>query len=77
MLTVYHNLSSFLFDFLNKMYLFFFTVSDGHSRVGPQYSSLKSAVVQIVRSEGVKGLYRGVTPNVLGSGGAWGLYFFL
>ncbi|KAK9306586.1 hypothetical protein QLX08_002777 [Tetragonisca angustula] len=53
-----------------------FAVSDGHSRVGPQYSSLKSAVVQIVRSEGVKGLYRGVTPNVLGSGGAWGLYFF-
>ncbi|XP_060813522.1 mitochondrial folate transporter/carrier [Bombus pascuorum] len=53
-----------------------FAVSDGHSRVGPQYKSLKSAVVQIVKTEGVKGLYRGVTPNVLGSGGAWGCYFF-
>lgn len=54
-----------------------FIVSDGHSRVGPQYKSLKSAVMQIVKTEGVRGLYRGVTPNVLGSGGAWGCYFFL
>lgn len=53
-----------------------FAVSDGHSRVGPQYKSLKSAVMQIVKTEGVRGLYRGVTPNVLGSGGAWGCYFF-
>ncbi|XP_076763486.1 solute carrier family 25 member 32 [Xylocopa sonorina] len=53
-----------------------FAVSDGHSRVGPQYNGLKSAVMQIVKTEGVGGLYRGVTPNVLGSGGAWGCYFF-
>ncbi|XP_026670692.1 mitochondrial folate transporter/carrier isoform X3 [Ceratina calcarata] len=53
-----------------------FAVNDGHSQTRPQYLSLKSAVVQIVRTEGLKGLYRGVTPNVLGSGGAWGCYFF-
>lgn len=53
-----------------------FAVSDGHTRTGPQYEGLRSAVLQIVRTEGVKGLYRGVTPNVLGSGSAWGCYFF-
>lgn len=53
-----------------------FAVSDGHIHSGPQYKSLKSAVMQIVKTEGIKGLYRGVTPNVLGSGGAWGCYFY-
>ncbi|CAK9833934.1 Mitochondrial folate transporter/carrier [Anthophora retusa] len=52
-----------------------FAVSDGHSRVGPQYKNLQSAVKEIVNTEGMKGLYRGVTPNVVGSGGAWGCYF--
>lgn len=53
-----------------------FAVNDGHSNVGPRYSGLRNAVLQIFKTEGVKGLYRGVTPNVLGSGGAWGCYFF-
>ena len=29
-----------------------------------------------MRSEGVTGLYQGVTPNIVGAGAAWGLYFF-
>lgn len=53
-----------------------FAVNDGHTRTGPQYKGLKSAIEQIVKTEGVRGLYKGVTPNVLGSGGAWGCYFF-
>ncbi|XP_076173413.1 solute carrier family 25 member 32 [Ptiloglossa arizonensis] len=53
-----------------------FAVHDGHTHSGPQYKSLKSAVKQIVKTEGVGGLYKGVVPNVLGSGGAWGCYFF-
>lgn len=32
-------------------------------------------VVNIVRSEGLSGLYRGVTPNIAGAGSAWGFYF--
>ena len=31
--------------------------------------------VSIVRGEGVRGLYQGLTPNVVGAGSAWGFYF--
>ncbi|CAH1103479.1 unnamed protein product [Psylliodes chrysocephalus] len=51
-----------------------FAVSDGRTSI-PQYSSLTSAFYTIIRQEGVKGLYRGVAPNVWGSGSAWGFYF--
>lgn len=61
---------------MQQLFLFF-AVNDGHSHRGPQYQGLKSAIVQIVKTEGVRGLYKGVAPNVLGSGGAWGCYFFL
>ncbi|XP_076237838.1 solute carrier family 25 member 32 isoform X2 [Calliopsis andreniformis] len=53
-----------------------FAVNDGHSHRGPQYAGPLSAIKQIVKTEGIRGLYKGVTPNVLGSGGAWGCYFF-
>ncbi|XP_066158239.1 solute carrier family 25 member 32 isoform X1 [Euwallacea fornicatus] len=51
-----------------------FSVSDGRTTV-PQYTSLSSAFYTVVRQEGFKGLYRGVAPNVWGSGSAWGFYF--
>ncbi|XP_065165542.1 solute carrier family 25 member 32 [Atheta coriaria] len=51
-----------------------FAVSDGRSAV-PQYSSLTGAFYTIVKKEGVRGLYRGVAPNVWGSGSGWGCYF--
>ncbi|XP_019869473.1 mitochondrial folate transporter/carrier isoform X1 [Aethina tumida] len=51
-----------------------FAVNDGRTAL-PQYSSLTSAFYTIVKQEGVKGLYRGVTPNVWGSGSSWGFYF--
>jgi len=38
--------------------------------------SYRSTVATILRSEGVQGLYQGVTPNILGAGSAWGFYFF-
>ncbi|XP_053996787.1 mitochondrial folate transporter/carrier [Hylaeus anthracinus] len=53
-----------------------FAVNDGSPKSGPQYKSLRGAIQQIIKTEGVRGLYKGVTPNVLGSGGAWGCYFF-
>ncbi|KAI8732404.1 mitochondrial folate transporter/carrier [Biomphalaria glabrata] len=49
----------------------------GHAAVlRPQYRGVIDAFRSIVHSEGWKGLYRGVTPNVTGAGLSWGLYFF-
>ncbi|KAJ8917934.1 hypothetical protein NQ315_002629 [Exocentrus adspersus] len=53
-----------------------FAVSDGRSTI-PQYTSLTSAFYTIIRQEGIRGLYKGVAPNVWGSGSAWGFYFLL
>ncbi|KAK8751745.1 hypothetical protein OTU49_010094 [Cherax quadricarinatus] len=52
-----------------------FAVSDGSSAAKPHYTGLTQAMCQIFRHEGIRGLYRGVTPNVWGAGSAWGLYF--
>lgn len=52
-----------------------FAVNDGRTATAPQYRGLGSAFVTIFRQEGVRGLYKGVTPNVWGSGSAWGFYF--
>jgi solute carrier family 25 folate transporter 32 len=41
----------------------------------PQYTGVWNAVRTIHAEEGFRGLYRGVTPNVLGASTAWGLYF--
>jgi len=53
-----------------------FAVNDSQWKLArssrPTYSS---TVVSILRSEGVSGLYQGVTPNILGAGSAWGFYF--
>ncbi|CAG7837772.1 unnamed protein product [Allacma fusca] len=51
-----------------------FAVNDGLSS-RPQYNGLFHAFKSILKDEGVRGLYRGVTPNVWGAGSAWGLYF--
>ncbi|XP_018059575.1 PREDICTED: mitochondrial folate transporter/carrier [Atta colombica] len=53
-----------------------FAVNDGQTTAAPRYHGLRNAIAQIVKTEGVRGLYRGVTPNVLGSGSSWGFYFF-
>lgn len=36
-----------------------------------------NAFTTIYREEGVRGLYRGVTPNSVGAATSWGLYFFI
>lgn len=54
-----------------------FAVNDSkwqlNSSTRPTY---RSTVISILRSEGVQGLYQGVTPNIVGAGAAWGFYFF-
>jgi len=54
-----------------------FAVNDGQWQLSPSTRpTYRSTVVNILRSEGVRGLYQGVTPNILGAGSAWGFYFF-
>lgn len=52
-----------------------FAVNDGRTATLPQYRGLTGAFLTIFRQEGFKGLYKGVTPNIWGSGSAWGFYF--
>ena len=43
----------------------------------PAYKGVADAFSAIYRSRGVRGLYGGVTPSMIGSGSAWGLYFLV
>lgn len=52
-----------------------FAVSDGQSNLKKDYRNISNAFSTIVRDEGLRGLYKGVAPNCLGAGTAWGLYF--
>ena len=46
------------------------------SSVGrPQYHGTMHAVRSIMQQEGWQGLYKGISPALLGSGSSWGLYF--
>uniref|UniRef100_A0A2P2J464 Folate transporter 1ic isoform X2 n=1 Tax=Rhizophora mucronata TaxID=61149 RepID=A0A2P2J464_RHIMU len=53
-----------------------FQVNDGRMSNLPTYNNTVHAVYAIARSEGLKGLYSGFFPAVLGSTASWGLYFF-
>lgn len=52
-----------------------FAVADGQPSLKKNYRNISNALVTIVKEEGFRGLYKGVTPNCLGAGTAWGLYF--
>lgn len=53
-----------------------FAVDDGKvEKNRPSYHGLRHALQSIFQQEGVKGLYKGVTPNIAGAGTAWGFYF--
>ncbi|XP_074600047.1 solute carrier family 25 member 32 isoform X2 [Brevipalpus obovatus] len=54
-----------------------FAVNDSRASVvvRPQYPSLREAIRTIYLQEGLKGFYRGATPNLLGAGLSWGFYF--
>ncbi|XP_068650185.1 folate transporter 1, chloroplastic isoform X2 [Aristolochia californica] len=53
-----------------------FQVNDGRLMNLPIYKNTGHAIVTITRAEGLKGLYAGFSPAVLGSTVSWGLYFF-
>ncbi|KAL9991996.1 putative mitochondrial carrier protein [Helianthus debilis subsp. tardiflorus] len=53
-----------------------FQVNDGRNPNLPTYKNTPHALFTIARSEGLRGLYAGFYPAVLGSTISWGLYFF-
>ncbi|TKY55857.1 Folate transporter 1 [Spatholobus suberectus] len=53
-----------------------FQVNDGRVSHLPSYKNTAHAIFTIARSEGLRGLYAGFLPGVLGSTISWGLYFF-
>lgn len=55
-----------------------FQVNDGTLIRNRQvYTGVVNAFQTIVKSDGLRGLYQGVSPNVAGAGSSWGLYFFV
>ncbi|XVF15825.1 hypothetical protein REPUB_Repub09cG0189800 [Reevesia pubescens] len=53
-----------------------FQVNDGRVTNFPTYKNTAHAIFTITRLEGLKGLYAGFFPAVLGSTVSWSLYFF-
>ncbi|KFK28311.1 hypothetical protein AALP_AA8G499900 [Arabis alpina] len=53
-----------------------FQVNDGRGSSPPTYKNTAHAVFTISRLEGLRGLYAGFFPAVIGSTVSWGLYFF-
>jgi len=51
-----------------------FAVNDGTNK-HPQYHDIRGAFLNIAKKEGFRGLYKGVSANLYGSGTAWGFYF--
>ncbi|NXX70024.1 MFTC protein, partial [Spizella passerina] len=52
-----------------------FAVSDG-LELRPKYNGILHCMSTVWKHEGLRGLYQGVTPNMVGAGASWGLYFF-
>ena len=54
-----------------------FAVNDGSNMVQHKYTGLGHALKVIFKTNGIKGFYQGVSPNLIGSGISWGLFLFL
>lgn len=52
-----------------------FAVSDGRQAYPQKYNGIGNAFATIFQQDGLRGLYRGATPNLWGAGSSWGLYF--
>ncbi|XP_019172171.1 PREDICTED: folate transporter 1, chloroplastic isoform X2 [Ipomoea nil] len=53
-----------------------FQVNDGRTSILPAYRNTPHALYTITRLEGIRGLYAGFYPAVLGSTISWSLYFY-
>uniref|UniRef100_A0A1I7YBS1 Mitochondrial folate transporter/carrier n=1 Tax=Steinernema glaseri TaxID=37863 RepID=A0A1I7YBS1_9BILA len=45
------------------------------SQIRPQYRSYLHAARSVIQAEGFRGIYQGLTPNIVGATLSWGLYF--
>jgi solute carrier family 25 folate transporter 32 len=52
-----------------------YSVNDNNAALRPHYRSYLHAATSIIKAEGIRGLYQGLTPNIIASPLAWGLYF--
>ena len=43
---------------------------------GGKYRSISSSLKAVLRGEGIRGLYQGLTPAIIGSCASWGGYFY-
>ena len=70
-------LVNIIFSNLKLIFLFSrFAVNEDQWRLSrASRPSYLPTAARIVKSEGLSGLYQGLTPNVIGAGSAWGLYF--
>ena len=50
---------------------------DKDTSIRPEYKSYRHALTSIYKQSNLRGLYNGVTPNIVGSTIAWGSYFLL
>jgi len=51
------------------------SVSDGSS-ARPKYNNILHLTKSVLKQRGIRGMYSGVTPSVVGAGLSWGFYFF-
>lgn len=51
------------------------SVSDGKSS-RPKYRNIFHLTSSVIKQRGIKGMYSGVTPSVVGASLSWGFYFF-
>ncbi|VDK56114.1 unnamed protein product [Anisakis simplex] len=52
-----------------------YSANEGNNKLRPQYRSYWHATRTIIAAEGYRGLYQGLSPNLVGASLAWGLYF--
>ena len=53
-----------------------YAVNDATS-LRPQYTSYFHAAKCIIKAEGIRGLYQGLSPNLVAAPVSWGLYFHM
>ena len=68
---------SFLSGLTHGHFMGSVSTKKGVSAVSYRYDSFQGAVRSMIRTEGWRSLYQGLTPALLGNSTSWGLYFLL